>query len=58
VPHLFRYHDYLKVLAGPGSLEDAEVPYWLEGWDPDAFNKEDIQFDNPYKRWKYAFLGD
>ena len=27
-----------------------------EGWDPEKFNKDEVEFDNSHKRWKGAFL--
>ncbi len=40
-----------------GEIEkDAELREWLgEDWKPELFNREDISFDNPHKRWKNAF---
>ncbi len=53
-----RYNEYLNILSNPDAIDKAEAPDWLENWDPDAFRKEDVKFDNPYKRWKHAFLED
>jgi hypothetical protein len=27
-----------------------------EEWDPKRFDPDKVNFDNPYKRWQYAFL--
>ena len=27
-----------------------------QDWDPKRFEPDKVRFDNPYKRWQYAFL--
>jgi Plasmid pRiA4b ORF-3-like protein. len=54
------YENLLKVIADPDNDEYESTIEWLSGWygkyDPEAFNRKKIKFDNPEKRWKKAFL--
>ncbi|MBM4305550.1 MAG: plasmid pRiA4b ORF-3 family protein [Deltaproteobacteria bacterium] len=56
------YYDLLNVIKNPKHDEYDEMIAWLKGhaknyypYDPDRFNPEQVHFDNPKKRWKYAF---
>jgi len=58
------YYDLLDVLRNPSHEEYQGIITWLKGhaknyfpYDPDEFNPEQVQFDNPKKRWRIAFSG-
>lgn len=51
------YHRVIETLADPKHFNHEEMKIWVgEDWDSENFNPEKIKFDDPYKRWKYAFL--
>ncbi|MBW8332320.1 MAG: plasmid pRiA4b ORF-3 family protein [Prolixibacteraceae bacterium] len=53
------YENVLEMLANPEHEEHEEMSVWVgEDWDPEKFNPDTVKFDNPYKRWVYAFLKD
>ena len=53
------YENVLAVLTNPDHEEYDEMKAWVgEGWSPEKFNPSEINFDNPYKRWQYAFLDE
>jgi hypothetical protein len=53
------YENLLKVIADPNNDEYESTIEWLSGWygkyDPKAFDRKNIKFDNPKKRWEKAF---
>jgi hypothetical protein len=57
------YYDLIKILKNPKHREYSDYIDWLEGhaknyhpYDPDHFSPEDVEFWDPKKRWKMAFL--
>lgn len=55
----FRYENLLKIISDPSDPEFEAMRAWLgPEWQPELFNKEDVKFDNPHKRWQNAFLKD
>lgn len=53
------YNNLVKILSDRKHPEYKEIRRWLgDKWMPDHFNREDVKFDNPYKRWEYAFLNE
>ncbi|HBB91360.1 MAG: hypothetical protein A2X22_09830 [Bacteroidetes bacterium GWF2_49_14] len=51
------YSDLLRILADPADEEFDETLTWAgKNWDPEVFHPDQVRFDNPYKRWVYAFL--
>lgn len=51
------YQDLLRILADPKDDEYDSTKTWIgENWKPEVFNPDQVVFDNPYKRWVYAFL--
>jgi hypothetical protein len=51
------YFEMLKTLSDPKNEDYEDMKTWVgKDWNPDKFDKSSIKFDNPYKRWKYAFL--
>ncbi len=51
------YYNVLETLADPEHHDHEDMRTWVgETWDPEHFNKAQVKFDNPYKRWKGAFL--
>lgn len=53
----YGYYNVLDTLSDPDHDDHEAMRTWVgEGWDPEKFNKDEVEFDNPYKRWKGAFL--
>ena len=51
------YYDVLNALADPKHPDHQVMKMWTGGdYDPEIFKPEAVNFDNPYKRWKNAFL--
>ena len=51
------YYNVINTLSDPENDDYAEMKVWVgKNWNPEKFNKNDVKFDNPYKRWKTAFL--
>jgi len=49
------YHDLLRVLSDPSDPEHKEKLEWVGGaFDPEQFEKNEIQFDNPSDRWRMS----
>jgi len=47
----------LKILSDPTNDDYEHIRRWVgKDWHPDWFYKDLVKFDNPYKRWKGAFL--
>jgi len=56
------YYRVLEILDNPDHEEYQETAEWARGqtrggraYRPDKFDPEDVNFDNPKKRWKIAF---
>lgn len=51
------YENVVAVLADPEHADYQEMREWVGvEWSPERFNAAEVQFDNPYQRWKQAFL--
>lgn len=51
------YYNVLKTLSNPHDEDFKGMREWVgEHWNSESFNKDTIEFDDPYKRWVYAFL--
>lgn len=51
------YYEMLKTLSNPEAEEYEEMRMWVgKDWDSEKFEKDAVKFDNPYKRWRGAFL--
>lgn len=51
-----RYYELIEILS---NRENEEYKAWVgEDWNPEHFEKQNIKFMNPYKRWENAFLKD
>lgn len=56
------YYRVLEILGNPDHEEYEETVEWAKGqtrggrtYQPDKFDPEDVNFDNPKQRWKKAF---
>ncbi|GFP27560.1 plasmid pRiA4b ORF-3 family protein [Candidatus Hakubella thermalkaliphila] len=50
------YEDLLEIIKNPNHEEHEEMMEWLGGeFDPEHFDVEDVSFDDPDKRRKFAF---
>jgi hypothetical protein len=53
------YSDLLAVLADPSHAAYESKLQWVGGsFDPEQFDVQEIQFDNPAERWRVAIGGD
>jgi len=51
------YHNVIETLSNPENEDYEEMKTWVgENWNHEKFNKDDVSFENPYKRWNTAFL--
>jgi len=51
------YGNLLKILAEPEHEDYKSMRMWVgKKWDPEHFNRDEVKFDDPYKRWVDAFL--
>jgi len=51
------YYNVIQTLSDKNHPDFEEMRIWAgENWHPEQFVKDEVTFDNPYKRWKYAFL--
>ncbi|MCD4679515.1 MAG: plasmid pRiA4b ORF-3 family protein [Bacteroidales bacterium] len=51
------YNNVIETLSDPKNTDYEDMKNWAgENWNPERFNTNDVKFDNPYKRWKTAFL--
>lgn len=49
------YENFLKIISNPEHEEYVEMLNWIGGkFDPEYFDRKDIVFDDPDKRWKLA----
>ena len=50
------YKLFLEAIMDPNNEEYEETLTWTGGdFEPEHFNPEKVKFDDPFKRWKYAF---
>lgn len=53
------YANFLKIINDPSHEEHKEMLTWAGGsFDPERFDPEGVQFDEPWIRWKVAYLDD
>jgi len=51
------YYNVIDILSDPGHSDHEDMQTWAgKDWDPKYFDPDKVRFDNPYKRWQYAFL--
>ena len=51
------YYNVLETLANPKHPDHRDMRAWVgKDYDPERFNPDTVRFDDPYKRWKNAFL--
>ena len=51
------YAELLTTLSNRENDEYEDMKTWVgEEWDPEYFDKDKVEFRNPYKRWRKAFL--
>ncbi|MBD3315186.1 MAG: plasmid pRiA4b ORF-3 family protein [Chitinivibrionales bacterium] len=51
------YYEMLKTLSDPDNEDHQDMKTWVgQEWDAERFDKGCIEFWNPYKRWRGAFL--
>jgi hypothetical protein len=51
------YYNVIKTLSDTTNDDYEEMKEWVgNDWNPDLFYKDLVKFDDPYKRWKVAFL--
>ena len=51
------YYNVIETLSDPGHYDYEDMIKWAgKDWDPEKFSPSEVKFENPYKRWKYAFL--
>jgi hypothetical protein len=51
------YFNVIETLSDPKNDDYKEMKTWVgENWHPEKFDKNKVKFDNPYKRWRTAFL--
>ena len=53
-PH--HYNEFLKIRKDPSHNNYKGMKVWYGKHNPEKFDKKKIKFDDPYKRWKGAFL--
>ncbi len=50
------YHNLLEILSDPQHEENSEMSVWVGGsFDADAFDRNNVDFDDPDERWNHAF---
>ncbi|HEY3374605.1 MAG TPA: plasmid pRiA4b ORF-3 family protein [Candidatus Aquicultor sp.] len=50
------YEDLLEIIRDPNHKEYEDIIEWLDGeLDSEHFSIEEVEFDDPAKRWKLAF---
>jgi len=50
------YFDFLRILNDPADDEHETIERWLgRPYDPNAFDPKKVHFDDPRKRWEFAF---
>jgi hypothetical protein len=52
----FGYERFLEAVSDPDHEEHRDYLTWVGGqFDPGAFDLSSVSFDDPGKRWGYAF---
>lgn len=52
------YERFLEAIKNPRHKEHKSMLEWVGGgFDPEDFKRDKVRFDDPVKRWKYAFGG-
>lgn len=52
------YQDFVKIMRDPTDAQYQDFLEWVGGaFNPDYFDPEDVWFDDPEERWKFAFRG-
>ena len=52
------YENFLRIIADPTDEEYESTRRWVgRPYDPSAFDPKKVRFDNPQKRWDFAFRG-
>ncbi len=53
---IWGYEELLEIIMNPNHKEYEEMLEWLGGdFDPEYFDMKKVRFDDPAKRWQYAF---
>lgn len=53
------FEEFLRIVGDPLDEEHEEMLAWAGGpYDPERFDPAAVRFDDPYLRWRGAFLGD
>ena len=53
------YGSLVEALLDPTDPDYEGLGEWIpEGWGPELFKPDKVQFDNPKRRWEYAFMQD
>ena len=51
------YYRVIETLSNPDHDDYEAMRTWAgKDWDPEKFSPSKVKFENPYKRWKFAFL--
>jgi hypothetical protein len=54
---VYGYDNVVKTLSDLKNPDYAEMKAWAgKKWNPEKFDKNDFKFEDPYKRWRGAFL--
>lgn len=55
---VFGYGEFLHAIQDPQHEDHDSLLVWAGGvFDPERFHPEDVDFDDPEARWRFAFLG-
>jgi pRiA4b ORF-3-like protein len=53
------YEDFVHTINDPNHNDHERMLEWIGGsFDPEHFNPEEVQFDDPKKRWQFAIGGE
>lgn len=53
------YEDFLRIIGDPADEEHGRMIAWAGGsFDPELLEPSSVHFDDPYSRWRVAFLDD
>lgn len=53
------YSEFLEAIKNPDHEEHQNMLKWVGGsFDPEHFEPNSVNFDDPHERWNIAFLGD
>lgn len=51
------YQDFVEIMKNPLHQEHQRMVEWCgKKFDSEAFSHSEVRFDNPKKRWEYAFI--